>query len=141
MSMNGCRLFSFSPSGHSLFTVSLSEIHSSPNANVTLPCNVTFPASVTGGEIDESLIKVSWITNGSVVASFSKAASKINESFTWDTGEFVKGDFSLTILGASLNLQGVYECIVSYNSTMLHPSNVTFSILGKSMIPFMSIRA
>lgn len=94
-----------------------------------------------GEEIDEALIKVLWITNGSVVASFSEEVPNINDSFTWDTAEFVKGDFSLTILRASLNLQGVYECIVSYNSTMLPSSNVTFSILGMSMIPFMSIGA
>lgn len=113
--------------------MSPSEIQASPNANATLPCNVTFPPSVKGNEIDQSVIKVSWIRNGSDIASFSRAATKIKEGFTWDTREFVNGDFSLTILRAGLHLQGVYECKVSYNSTMLHSSNTTFSILGMSL--------
>ncbi|XP_070846570.1 uncharacterized protein [Chaetodon trifascialis] len=110
--------------------VSSSEIQASPNTNATLPCNVTLPVSIKGDKIDKSLFKVSWIRNGSGIASFSKAATQIQEGFSWDTRVFVNGDFSLTILRASLSLQGVYECAVSYNSTMLHSSNVTFSILA-----------
>ncbi|XP_039991875.1 uncharacterized protein si:ch211-180a12.2 [Xiphias gladius] len=80
--------------------------------------------------MDQSLINVSWISNGSEIASLGKAVTQIKESFSWDTSDFVSGDFSLTILRASLDLQGLYECTVSYNSTMLHSSNVTFGILA-----------
>ncbi|XP_041819387.1 uncharacterized protein si:ch211-180a12.2 [Chelmon rostratus] len=110
--------------------VSPSEIQASPNTNATLPCNVTFPVSIKGDKIDKSLFKVSWMSNGSDIASFTKAVTQIQEGFSWDTRDFVNGDFSLTVLRASLGLQGVYECKVSYNATMLHSSNVTFSILA-----------
>ncbi|XP_044035804.1 uncharacterized protein si:ch211-180a12.2 isoform X2 [Siniperca chuatsi] len=110
--------------------VSPTEIQASPNTNATLPCNVTSPLFVKGVKIDKSLIKVSWISNGSDFASFSNAAMQIKDGFGWDTRDFNNGDFSLTILRADLDLQGVYECTVSYNSTMLHSSNVTFSILA-----------
>ncbi|KAM7381656.1 hypothetical protein PAMA_012481 [Pampus argenteus] len=110
--------------------VSPTEIQASPNTNATLACNVTFPLSVKGDKIDKSLINVSWTSNGSDIASFEKAVTQIKEGFSWDTSDFVNGDFSLTILRARLNLQGVYECTVSYNYTMLHSSNVTFSILA-----------
>ena len=91
---------------------------------------MTIPPSLTGDKIDKALFDVSWISNGTDIASFSKAAMQIKKGFSWDTAVFVNGDFSLTVLGASLNLQGVYECTVSYNSTMLHSRNVTLSILG-----------
>lgn len=107
-----------------------SEIQAGPNANASLPCNVTFPASVTGGQILQALIQVSWISNGTSIASFDNAATNIKPGFSLDPSAFVSGDFSLTILRASLHLQGVYECKVSYNSTTLHSSNVTFGILG-----------
>ncbi len=117
----------------SLLTVSPTEKQARPNANPTLPCNVTFPLSVKGDKIDKSLIGVSWMSNGSDIASFGKAATQIKAGFGWDTSDFITGDFSLTILRASLSLQGVYECTVSYNSTMLHSSNITFSIVGMSL--------
>nr|XP_020444598.1 uncharacterized protein LOC109953453 [Monopterus albus] len=107
-----------------------SEIQTGPNTSATLPCNVTFPVSVKENKIDWSLIFVSWISKGSDIALFGKAAIHIKEGFRWNTSDFINGDFSLTILKASLNLQGLYECMVSYNSTMLHSSNVTFSILA-----------
>ncbi|XP_051274257.1 uncharacterized protein si:ch211-180a12.2 isoform X2 [Dicentrarchus labrax] len=107
-----------------------SEIVASPNTNATLPCNVTFPLSVTGDKIDKSLIKVSWISNGSDIASFSEAATQIKEGFSWDTSDFVNGDFSLTVLRAGLDLQGLYKCTVGYNFTMLQYRNVTLSILA-----------
>ncbi|XP_019963177.2 uncharacterized protein [Paralichthys olivaceus] len=102
-----------------------SEIQASPNTNATLPCNVTFPVSV-----NQSLITVSWISNGSAVASFGNKATQIKEGFIWDPSDFISGDFSLTILTATLALQGVYECTVSHNSTVLHSSNVTFGIIA-----------
>ncbi|XP_026207700.1 uncharacterized protein si:ch211-180a12.2 isoform X2 [Anabas testudineus] len=110
--------------------VSPSEIQTSPNTNATLPCNVTFPLFVLGDRIDQSLIKVSWISNGSDIASFQNAATQIRNGFSWDASDFVNGDFSLTLLRAGLDQQGVYECTVSYNSTLLHSSNVSFSILA-----------
>lgn len=126
-------IFSLYPNFLSLLAVSPTEIQASPNTNATLPCNVTFPLSVKGDKIDKSFIKVSWISNGSDIASFRKAATQIKEGFSWDTSGFVNGDFSLTILRAMLDLQGTYECTVSYNSTTLHSSNITFSILGMSL--------
>lgn len=114
-----------------MLTVSPTEIQAGPDTKATLPCNVTFPPSVKGDEIDGALIQVSWISNGSDIASFGEAATQIKEGFSWNTSEFVNGDFSLTILRASLPLQGVYECTVSYNSTMLHSSTLAFSILGR----------
>ncbi|XP_034717006.1 uncharacterized protein si:ch211-180a12.2 isoform X5 [Etheostoma cragini] len=117
-------------SSYSVPAISPSEIHASPNTNATLPCNVTFPLSVKGDKIDKSLIKVSWISNGSDIASFREAATRIKEGFSWDTTDFINGDFSLTVLRAGLDLQGQYECTISYNSTRLHSSNVTFSILA-----------
>ncbi|XP_032358285.1 uncharacterized protein si:ch211-180a12.2 isoform X2 [Etheostoma spectabile] len=110
--------------------VSPSEIQASPNTNATLPCNVTFPLSAKGDKMDKSLIKASWINNGSDIASFREAATQIKEGFSWDTTGFINGDFSLTVLRAGLDLQGQYECTISYNSTMLHSSNVTLRILA-----------
>ncbi|KAK2884822.1 uncharacterized protein si:ch211-180a12.2 isoform X2 [Channa argus] len=110
--------------------VSPSEIQSSPNTNVSLPCNVTFPLSVNGEKINQSLITVSWISNGSDIASFEKAATQIKEGFSWEPSDFINGDFSLTILRASLDLQGVYECKIRYITTVLHSTNVSFIILA-----------
>ncbi|KAF7659510.1 hypothetical protein LDENG_00295880 [Lucifuga dentata] len=110
--------------------VSPTEIQARPHTTATLPCDVTFPPSVTRDKIDKSLIEVSWISNGSDIASFEEATTQIKEGFSWNAGEFVNGDFSLTILKASLNLQGIYNCTVSYNSTQLHSSTVIFTILA-----------
>ncbi|XP_019128665.2 uncharacterized protein si:ch211-180a12.2 isoform X2 [Larimichthys crocea] len=112
------------------------EIQTSPNTKTTLPCYVTFPLSVTGDEIDKSLIKVSWTSNGSDIASFSEAETQIKDGFRWDTRDFVNGDFSLTIPRASSDLQGLYECRVSYNSTTLHSSNV---IINNFASPTLSV--
>ncbi|XP_061564720.1 uncharacterized protein si:ch211-180a12.2 isoform X2 [Cololabis saira] len=106
--------------------VSSTDVQANPSTNATLPCN----ASVAGGHIDVSLIKVDWIKNGSAIASFGEAATQIEEGFSWDTTDFINGDFSVTILKASLSLQGVYECTVNYNSSLLFSSNVTFTILA-----------
>uniref|UniRef100_A0AAQ5WXF5 Ig-like domain-containing protein n=1 Tax=Amphiprion ocellaris TaxID=80972 RepID=A0AAQ5WXF5_AMPOC len=95
-----------------LLLVSSSEVQASPNTNATLPCNVTLPVPVKEGKIDKSLITVRWISNGSDIALFGKAATQIKEGFSWDTTDFINGDFSLTVLKASLDLQGVYECTV-----------------------------
>lgn len=108
-----------------LFTVSPSEIQAGLNASATLPCNVTLP-----GPTEMSLIQVSWTSNGSSVASFSNSIPNTESGFSWNASLFHNGDFSLSILATSFNLQGLYECTVSYNSTMRHSSNVTFSILG-----------
>ncbi|XP_072228972.1 uncharacterized protein [Leuresthes tenuis] len=102
--------------------VSSNEIQARPNTNAILPCNFT----MIEDKIDVSLIQVSWIRNGSTIASFGKEATQIKEDINYS----INGDFSLTILKASPDLQGVYECTVSYNSSRLHSSNVTFSILA-----------
>ncbi|XP_068438601.1 uncharacterized protein si:ch211-180a12.2 isoform X2 [Clinocottus analis] len=110
--------------------VSPSEIQARPNTNATLPCNVTLPRSVNGATINKSTLRVNWISNGTEIASFREAATQIKEGFSWDNRDFVNGDFSLTVLRAALDLQGLYECTVSSNSTMLHSSNISFSILA-----------
>lgn len=91
------------------------------------------PASEEVGQTNRSLINVSWKSNGSVIASFVNDVPNITEGFSWNTSGFVNGDFSLIILRARLSLQGMYECRVTYNSTILPSSNVTFSILGMSL--------
>uniref|UniRef100_A0A3Q3GD09 Si:ch211-180a12.2 n=1 Tax=Labrus bergylta TaxID=56723 RepID=A0A3Q3GD09_9LABR len=93
-------------------SVSPSGIQASPNSNATLPCNVTIPPYVD--KIDKSLIKAGWTKNGSDIASFTQAVTQIKEGFRWDTGDFINGDFSLTILRASLELQGLYECTITF---------------------------
>lgn len=108
-----------------LLTVSPSEIQAGLNASATLPCNVTLQVPPV-----MSLIQVSWTSNGSSVASFNNGMLNAEPGFRWSASQFDNGDFSLTILSTSFNLQGVYECTVSYNSTTWHSSNVTFSILG-----------
>ncbi|KAK2820327.1 hypothetical protein Q5P01_023286 [Channa striata] len=117
-----------------LFTLvkhaSPSEIQSSPNANATLPCVATLPLSLNVEEINQSLITVSWRSNGSDIASFGNAASQIKEGFSWDPSDFINGDFSLTVLRAGPDLQGVYECTIRYNATVWHATNVTFSIFA-----------
>lgn len=111
-----------------VLTASPTEIQSRPNVNASLPCIVIAPPDLLW--VDKSLISVSWISNGSAIASFRNESSTIKEGFSWDKSVFVSGDFSLTVLRASLDLQGLYECNVGYNSTILHSYNVTFSILG-----------
>lgn len=106
------------------------EIQANPNTIATLPCNVTFPDFLKGDKMNESLIRASWMCNGSDVASFGETLSEIKEGFSWVVADFVYGDFSLTILKASLGLQGLYECTVSYNATQIHSDNVTFSIVA-----------
>lgn len=76
-------------------------------------------------------MKVKWIKNGSdVVASFGETPATIWDGFSWNNESFINGDFSITLLKASLDLEGVYECSVSYNSSSIHTSNVTFGIVG-----------
>lgn len=111
----------------SLFEASLTEIEARPNANVTLPCNVTVPSDLPW---DESLLSVIWISNSSAIASFRNRTQNIKDGYSWNVSDFASGDFSLAILSSSLDLQGLYECKATYNATMLHSSNVTFSILG-----------
>ncbi|XP_037546811.1 tyrosine-protein phosphatase non-receptor type substrate 1 [Nematolebias whitei] len=105
---------------------SSSEIQASPNTNTSLPCNVSIP----GDKIQVSLININWTRDGSEVASFGEATAQIKDGFSWGAADFINGDFSLTILKASLSLQGMYECKVSYNFSSLHSSNVTFTILA-----------
>lgn len=91
---------------------------------------MTLPLFLDGHKVDPSLLSALWTSNGSDVASIGEAPSQIKDGFGWDDRDLVSGDFSLTVLGARLGLQGVYECTVSYNSTTLHSSNATLSVLG-----------
>ncbi|XP_029954741.1 uncharacterized protein LOC115393775 [Salarias fasciatus] len=111
--------------------VSSVEIYASPNANATLPCVVTLPEPVS-----LSLIEARWTRNGSDVASFVKAESQTKQGFSWNEADFTKGDFSLTVLRAALDLQGLYECTVAYNSEPKTASNVTFGIIAAPTLSF-----
>ncbi|XP_054625422.1 uncharacterized protein si:ch211-180a12.2 isoform X2 [Dunckerocampus dactyliophorus] len=102
------------------------DIQARPNTNASLPCNVTLKLE----KLDEALMQVSWVSNGSAVALFKNATSQIKDGFFWTTGHFLNGDFSLTVLDVGLTLQGLYECTVHYNFTMLHSSNVTLSVIA-----------
>ncbi|RVE59578.1 hypothetical protein OJAV_G00189750 [Oryzias javanicus] len=122
-----CKVFIFVVLLALIKHVSLAEIEASPNATVTFPCNV----SLNEDQRDVSLMKVKWIKNGSdVVASFGEKPATILDGFSWNNESFINGDFSITLLKASLDLEGVYECTVSYNSSSIHTSNVTFSIVA-----------
>ncbi|XP_072312400.1 uncharacterized protein [Eucyclogobius newberryi] len=125
----GCKVLIFSVALAVIKCASAAEIQASPNTVTTLPCNATFPAFIKD-KINESFIQASWVKNGSEIASFGESVSQIKEGFRWDVTDFVKGDFSLTILKASLIQQGVYECTVIYNATQLHEDNVTFNIVA-----------
>ncbi|XP_076007856.1 uncharacterized protein LOC143001896 [Genypterus blacodes] len=109
--------------------VSPTEVQAGLDALASLPCNVTLPH-----EAVLSLVEAGWTSNGSDVASFGNTATQIKDGFSWDNGEFVRGDFSLTVLKAALDLQGVYNCTVSYNSTLLHSSDVALTILASPSI-------
>ncbi|XP_068161819.1 uncharacterized protein si:ch211-180a12.2 isoform X2 [Antennarius striatus] len=106
-----------------ILTVSSSEIQVSPNANATLPCHATTPQPT-----DQALFEVTWKRNGSIIASFSKTQMQIKEGFSWITGDFIRGNFSLNIIGVSFYQQGVYECTVIYDFKILHSNNVTIFI-------------
>ncbi|XP_061823748.1 uncharacterized protein [Nerophis lumbriciformis] len=111
---------------HLINNASSTDVHAPPNTNVSLPCNVTLELD----ELDEALLQVGWVSNGSDVASFENATSQIKHGFFWTTGRFLNGDFSVTVLGVGLSLQGAYECTVHYNSTMLYSSTVTLSVIA-----------
>ncbi|XP_019902525.2 uncharacterized protein si:ch211-180a12.2 isoform X2 [Esox lucius] len=103
--------------------VSTTEIWVWPYTSAFLPCSVSVPV------IDQSILGVSWTSNESVIASFgTRYGHHINKGVSWDTSLFVNGTFSLTLLNATLDQQGVYECNVFYNASELHFSNVTIGI-------------
>ncbi|KAJ7984482.1 hypothetical protein DPEC_G00355280 [Dallia pectoralis] len=113
--------------------VSPTEIWVRPNTSAILPCSVSIPL------IDQSVLEVSWTSNTSVIASFgTRDGNHMENGVSWDTSLFVNGTFSLTLLNATFDKQGVYECHVSYNSSDLHLSNVT---LGIKVPPTLSIRS
>ncbi|XP_053721767.1 uncharacterized protein si:ch211-180a12.2 isoform X2 [Synchiropus splendidus] len=103
-------------------SVSAVEIQARPNATAALPCNLTSPVP---DDLD-----VSWSSNGSVIASFAKAAANVTEGFSWNTSAIFNGDFSLTVLETDISRQGVYECVVRYNATLQHTCEVTLSIIA-----------
>nr|XP_057917798.1 uncharacterized protein si:ch211-180a12.2 isoform X2 [Doryrhamphus excisus] len=111
---------------HIINNASSTDIQARPNTNTSLPCNVALKLD----KLDEALFQVSWVSNGSDVALFKNATPQIKDGFFWTTGHFLNGDFSLTVLSVGLSLQGLYECTVHYNSTMLHSSTVTLSIIA-----------
>ncbi|XP_047232947.1 uncharacterized protein si:ch211-180a12.2 isoform X2 [Girardinichthys multiradiatus] len=121
-----CKVLSFIVLLALIKHVSSNEIQAYPNTNATLPCKI----SIQEDKMDVSLIRVNWTRGDSSVATFGGAEEQVKDGFSWDPTDFTDGDFSLTVLQASLGLQGVYECRVSYNFTDLPSSNVTFSILA-----------
>ncbi|XP_041740643.2 uncharacterized protein si:ch211-180a12.2 isoform X2 [Coregonus clupeaformis] len=111
--------------------VSPTDVWVRPYASALLPCSISVPP------VDDSLLGVSWTSNGSHIASFGTTDDNhVDKGFNWDTSLFVNGTFSLTVLNATLDQQGVYECKVSYNISELHSSNVT---LGIKVPPTLSI--
>ncbi|XP_077406780.1 uncharacterized protein LOC144038291 isoform X2 [Vanacampus margaritifer] len=108
---------------HLINNASSVDIQARPNANASLPCNVT-------QKLDEALVEVDWVSNGSAVASFKNATAWIKDGFFWTTDHFLSGDFSVTVLDVGLSLQGAYECTVRYKSTTLLSSTVTLSIIA-----------
>ncbi|XP_077358061.1 uncharacterized protein LOC144004608 isoform X2 [Festucalex cinctus] len=108
---------------HLVNNASSVDIQARPKTNVSLPCNVSL-------KLDEALVEVDWVSNGSGVASFKNATARIKDGFFWTTGHFLNGDFSVTVLDVSLSLQGAYECTVRYESGMLLSSTVTLSVIA-----------
>ncbi|XP_056152658.1 uncharacterized protein si:ch211-180a12.2 [Lampris incognitus] len=110
--------------------VSPVEVRASPNSTALLPCATSLPPFTDEDEIIRSLIQVSWLANGSDIASFGNTTGHIRDSFSWDTSQFVNGNFSLTVSRTGLDLQGPYNCTVSYNSTVLLSETITLRILA-----------
>ncbi|XP_037135011.1 uncharacterized protein si:ch211-180a12.2 isoform X1 [Syngnathus acus] len=111
---------------HLINNVSSADIQAEANTNASLPCNVALKLD----KVDEASIEVNWVRNGSVVASFKNATAWIDDNFFWTPGRFLSGDFSVSVLRVGLSLQGVYECTVRYNSTILDSSTVTLSVFA-----------
>uniref|UniRef100_A0AAZ3RKI5 Ig-like domain-containing protein n=1 Tax=Oncorhynchus tshawytscha TaxID=74940 RepID=A0AAZ3RKI5_ONCTS len=103
--------------------VSPTEVWVRPHTSALLPCSISVPP------VGDSLLGISWTFNGSHIASFGTTDDNhVDKGFSWDTSLFVNGTFSLTVLNATLDQQGVYECQVRYNVSELHSSNVTLDI-------------
>ncbi|XP_064820782.1 uncharacterized protein si:ch211-180a12.2 isoform X1 [Oncorhynchus masou masou] len=103
--------------------VSPTEVWVRPHTSALLPCSISVPP------VGDSLLGISWTFNGSRIASFGTTDDNhVDKGFSWDTSLFVNGTFSLTVLNATLDQQGVYECQVRYNVSELHSSNVTLDI-------------
>ncbi|XP_048871781.1 uncharacterized protein si:ch211-180a12.2 [Brienomyrus brachyistius] len=114
--------------------VSLTDIWAQPNSSVLLPCNVE------GDEIELSksifLLGVSWLHNGSVIASSGADGNRTEEGFSLKAGTLETGAFSLTLHSVSASKQGEYVCRLSYNNTLLYSVSVTLCILA---LPSLSI--
>ncbi|XP_064864126.1 uncharacterized protein si:ch211-180a12.2 isoform X2 [Oncorhynchus nerka] len=103
--------------------VSPTEVWVRPHTSALLPCSISVPP------VGDSLLGISWTFNGSHIASFGTTDDNhVDKGFSWDTSLFVNGTFSLTVLNATLDQQGVYECQIRYNVSELHSSNVTLDI-------------
>ncbi|XP_061667122.1 uncharacterized protein si:ch211-180a12.2 isoform X2 [Syngnathoides biaculeatus] len=115
---------------HLVNNVFSADIQARLNTNASLPCNVTLKLD----DVDDAPLEANWASNGSAVASFKNATAQIKDGFVWTTGLFRNGDFSLTVLRVGLSLQGVYECTVRYNSSALHSSMVTLSVIASPSV-------
>ncbi|XP_051925322.1 uncharacterized protein si:ch211-180a12.2 [Hippocampus zosterae] len=122
----GCKVLAFLLSLHLINKASCGEIRAGPGANASLPCN----ASLKLDQADEALLEVEWLRNGSAVASLRNASARTEDGFFWTTGRFLIGDFSLTVVGVGLSLQGQYRCTVRRNSSTLHVSAVTLGVIA-----------
>ncbi|XP_077481363.1 uncharacterized protein LOC144092444 isoform X1 [Stigmatopora argus] len=117
---------------HLINNVSSTVIEAQVNTNVSLPCNVTLKLE----QVEENLLEVDWVSNGTSVASFKNVTAQIKDGFFWNVDHFLNGDFSVSVLAVGLSVQGVYECTVRYNSEKLHSTNVTLNVIAP---PFVSV--
>uniref|UniRef100_A0A3B3RBZ7 Si:ch211-180a12.2 n=1 Tax=Paramormyrops kingsleyae TaxID=1676925 RepID=A0A3B3RBZ7_9TELE len=114
--------------------VSLTDIWAHPNSSVLLPCNVEADEIELNKNI--FLLGVSWLHNGSVIASSGADGNRTEEGFSLEAGTLETGAFSLTLHSVSASKQGEYVCGISYNHTLLYSGSVTLCILG---LPSLSI--
>ncbi|XP_072568792.1 uncharacterized protein [Paramormyrops kingsleyae] len=114
--------------------VSLTDIWAHPNSSVLLPCNVEADEIELNKNI--FLLGVSWLHNGSVIASSGADGNRTEEGFSLEAGTLETGAFSLTLHSISASKQGEYVCSISYNHTLLYSGSVTLCILG---LPSLSI--
>lgn len=102
-----------------------------PGTSVVLNCSFTLPTIV-----DNSLLRVEWSFNGSVIASYNHT----QPGFFLNTSAAFTGSFPLTVYNTTPNEQGVYECSMNYNDTD-YSTDVTLTILGGSQVSSLEICA
>ncbi|XP_035259853.1 uncharacterized protein si:ch211-180a12.2 [Anguilla anguilla] len=108
-----------------------------------LPCSASLPLEGNEGEqkINASLLEVSWLHNGLVIALIAGTnVTHIEQGFSLDQSAFANGNFSLTIHNASLSHQGKYECSITYNNSEVYSNNITIDITAPPSLTILSTR-